>query len=50
MKKNHLSTSQNRRLKVKTIKRDKFSDFHKLMLPLILVSLLYAIVAGGLTT
>lgn len=41
-------TQQNRRLKVKTIKKDKFSEFQKLILPLLVISLLYAFVAGNL--
>lgn len=49
MKKNYLN-SQHRRLKTRAIKKDKFSELQKLMLPLLVVSLLYAIIAGSLTT
>ena len=50
MKKTQLSRPHHRRLKAKTINKDKFSELHKLMLPLLVVSLLYAMVSGSLTS
>jgi len=49
MKRNDLSAHNHRRLKARVIKKDKFSEIQKLMLPLLVVSLLYAIVSGSLS-
>lgn len=50
MKQTHRSRPHHRRLKAKAIKKDKFSELHKLMLPLLVVSLLYAVVSGSLSS
>lgn len=49
MKKTYRSVSQKRHPKVKVIKNDKISELQKLILPLLVISLVYAIVASSLT-
>ncbi|MFW2374867.1 MAG: hypothetical protein ACN4GM_17215 [Gammaproteobacteria bacterium] len=49
MKRTQLSTPHHRRLKAKAIKKNIFSEIHKRMLPLLVVSLLYAIISGSLS-
>lgn len=49
MKKTKQSVSQIRHPRVKVVKKDKFGELQKLVLPLLVISLVYAIIAGSLT-
>lgn len=49
MKRTQLSAPQHRRLKARAIKKNTLIEFHKLLLPLLIISLLYAMVAGSLS-
>ena len=42
--------AHHQRPKIKAIKNDKFSDFQKLILPLLAISLLFAIATGNIIT